>query len=155
MATNLMTIGPVSIRDASADVDDGLAAREMLLAALEESFAAEFSLLDGETGELLHTAADHVSCDWTLPSEMCRIVARGGVSEFIVDEDPLLSLAIPLCVTGHRTLVAVGLFLAREIQPRESTKHFEPLLGISGPAANGWIARQTSGRPSRSCAYRS
>jgi HD-GYP domain-containing protein (c-di-GMP phosphodiesterase class II) len=147
MASNLMVIGPALVRDDSVDADAGSAARAELSAAVAAAFGVEFSLLDGDTGEVLQVAADHAGLDWTLRAELCRAVSRGRVAELIEDEDPLLSLAIPLMTAGSRPLVAVGLFLARPLEPGESTDDLQSLLGISGWLLAGWVSRQSPWSP--------
>ena len=39
---------------------------------LTDTFGAEFSILDGDSGDLLHTAAAHRGLDWLVRAELCR-----------------------------------------------------------------------------------
>ena len=138
-----MTIEPISVRSGGISTERRQDASRELRAALEAAFATEFSLLDGESGEIVHAAAGHAGLDWTLRSELCRAVARCGSPELIEDEDPLLSLAIPIPAVGAGSVVAVGLFLTRTPEPNESTERLERLLGVSGRTLAGWLSRQS------------
>ena len=66
-----------------------------LSATLVDVFGAEFSILDGDSGDLLHTAAAHGGLDWLVRAELCRTVARRQEPELVEDDEPLVSLAIP------------------------------------------------------------
>ena len=147
MANNLLAIGSTVVGEGGLVL--GVAAggrhvaRRELLAAIEAAFAAEFSLLDGETGEVLHLAADHSRLDWTLRGELCREVARRNKPELIEDEDPILTLAIPLPGDENGSLVAVGVFLAGTIERHEPTDLLQRSLGAGGAETAGWISRQS------------
>ncbi len=96
-----------------------------LLTAAQAAFGVEFSLLDGNSGEVLQLAADHARLDWTLRGELCREVARRGSAEVIEDDDPLAILALPLAAADGATFVAVGTFLTRPVTADESPAGLE------------------------------
>ncbi len=118
-----------------------------LLTAAQAAFGVEFSLLDGNSGEVLQLAADHARLDWTLRGELCREVARRGSAEVIEDDDPLAILALPLAAADGATFVAVGMFLTRPVTADESPAGLERSLGCGGPQLAAWLARQCPWQP--------
>jgi hypothetical protein len=76
-----------------------------LKSLLERTYGMRFTILDGASGELLDAAPGEPSRDWSICAEICREVARGGKLEFIDDEDPFLTLALPLTDTQGRETV--------------------------------------------------
>lgn len=113
-----------------------------LLAKLEQWFSVEFHLVDGANGELVHTAFDQTSRDWTVRGQMCRAVADRGKAALIADEDPLVEMAIPL--RGQdQTLVAVGTFATSHRANAKQLERAAIMLGLTSEEAGKWIARQT------------
>ena len=70
-------------------------------------------------------------------------MARRGRSEFIDDEDPLLTLALPLADATGRVNVAVATFLARQVDSGENLSPQAELLGMRGDELSNWAASQT------------
>lgn len=113
------------------------------LAKLEQWFSVEFHLVDGATGELLHSAIDQSSDDWTIRGELCRNVAQHGKAALIAEEEPLVQMAIPLPGPDELTLVAVGTFATSHRSSPEKLERASALLGLTPQDAAVWIARQT------------
>lgn len=113
-----------------------------LLAKLEQWFSVEFHLVDGSNGELVHTAFDQTSRDWTVRGQMCRAVADRGKAALIADEDPLVEMAIPLRGQDE-TLVAVGTFATSHRASAAQLERAATMLGMTSEEANKWIVRQT------------
>ncbi|HVA50034.1 MAG TPA: HD domain-containing phosphohydrolase [Pirellulales bacterium] len=114
-------------------------------AALDELrgwLKTDFSLLDGQTGEVLELAADHRRVDWTTRGELCREVARRRRVEVIDENGPCLLLAIPLFSSGEATEVAVGAFLSRPADECDAAGVAD-LLGTTPAAARAWMTRQS------------
>ena len=82
-ATPIIAVGPAGPGDGTASL-------------LERAYGVPFSILDGQSGEVLYAAPGQPARDWGLSIELCREVARRGRPEFIDDDDPLLTLALPL-----------------------------------------------------------
>lgn len=80
---------------------------------LSQYFDARFAFVDGETGELVDAGAGQPSAGWEWRGQACREVLRRGAPEFIDEQGPLLTLAIPLPATEVLKLVAVSVFLSR------------------------------------------
>lgn len=113
-----------------------------LLGKLEQWFSVEFHLVDGANGELVHSAFDQTSRDWTVRGQMCRAVADRGKAALIADEDPLVEMAIPLR-GPDQTLVAVGTFATSHRANATQLARAATMLGMTSEEATKWIARQT------------
>jgi len=59
-----------------------------LCEVLARAYGAPFTILDGESGEVLSAAPEQPSREWALGAELCREVARRGCPEFIEEEGP-------------------------------------------------------------------
>ncbi len=110
---------------------------------LAQAFAADFTMLDGLTGEVLCSGADQPGVDWPLCSQLCGEVARRGRPELIDDEDPFLVLALPLAMPEGHSRVAVGTFATREVGPRENISQAARRMGMQVEEARLWANRQT------------
>ena len=109
---------------------------------LEQAFGAEFTVLDGFSGEVLWAAADQPARDWALRAELCREVSRRGRPEFIDDEDPFLVLALPFSEGQGNPHVAVATFLARPVDPGEDLSRPAGVLGMDPDEASLWASRR-------------
>ena len=49
-----------------------------LKSLLERAYGVQFTILDGQSGEVLYAAPGQPSRDWGMRAEMCREVARRG-----------------------------------------------------------------------------
>ncbi|HTU25015.1 MAG TPA: HD domain-containing phosphohydrolase, partial [Pirellulales bacterium] len=123
-------------------------ALEQLSAVLFEVFGTEFSLLEGSSGDLLHTAPAHGGLDWMVKAELGREVARRQVPELIEDDEPALTLALPT-VVGGRTVVALGTFLSRSVESEADRVKIERWLGTTAQACTAWLSKQTVWPPQR------
>ncbi len=117
-----------------------------LAALLRAGFGASFAILDGENGELVHASADQPTRDWSLRAELCREVARRGRPELIEDEDPLVTLAVPIAVSEGRSRVAVATFVSRDVRPDEDLPA-AAALGMRTEEALAWALGQTPCAP--------
>ena len=114
-----------------------------LKSLLERTLGVRFTILDGQTGDIRHAAPDQPSRDWGLCAEMCREVARRGQPEFIDDDEPVLTLALPLMDAMDGSTVAVATFLTRKVEPTENLSRQAELLGMRPNDALAWARRQT------------
>ena len=136
----------LSNADSLAVVVPGTPSQEFQ-AMLERAYGVPFTILDGQTGKLLWAAPDQPSHDWQTRAEVCREVARRGHPEFIDDEDPLLTLALPLCDAAGNTVVAVATFLTRSLEPIEDLCRQSELLGMRPRDVLAWAHRQKPWSP--------
>lgn len=113
---------------------------------LERAYGVDFTIVDGQTGEVRYEAAGQPARDWSRYAEICREVARRGRPEFIDDEEPLLTLAVPL-VEGKDSIVAVATFLTRPLDPHEELSQQAGLLGMRSEDALAWARQQTPWSP--------
>jgi putative nucleotidyltransferase with HDIG domain len=140
--------------DALAPADNATAAKANAIVLnsdikklLKRSFRTEFSVFDGVTGEVLEESSSLPKCDWSLRSEVCRIIALHGKPEFLDEEDPFILLALPLPDGKGNCAVAVSLFLTRRIEPGESLEQQAELLGFKPEEAAQWSMRQIPWAP--------
>src|SRR3954468_13207545 len=89
---------------------------QQLATALRRWFGVDFAVLDTSTGELLAGTNDILS-DWLLRTDLAAEVARRARAEFILDDEPLLALAVPLPGAADSNIVAVRAFVTRAGNP--------------------------------------
>jgi hypothetical protein len=118
-----------------------------LKSLLERAYGMQFTVLDGPTGKLLDAAPGQLSRDWSIHAEVCREVARRGRPEFIEDEDPFLTLALPLIDEQGRETVAVAAFLTRRVAENEDLTQQAHRLGIQPDEAREWACSQAPWTP--------
>jgi len=109
---------------------------------LERAFARQLAILDGQSGETLAAAPEEPEVEAALSLELCRAVARQGHAEFVAEEDPLITLAIPLEQRDGARLVAVGTFLTRAVDGPESLDRAARALGLCPEATAAWAVEQ-------------
>jgi HD-GYP domain-containing protein (c-di-GMP phosphodiesterase class II) len=114
---------------------------------LERAYGVQFTILDGRSGGVVHAEPSQPLRDWGLRAELCGQVARRGQPEFIEDEDPLLTLALPLLDAAGSSLVAVTTFLTRSVGPTETLTGPAELLGMRAEDLVAWARRQTPWPP--------
>ncbi len=112
-------------------------------AIIRRGFGRPLGWIDGSTGEVLALPPDEPMRDWSVRAELCREVARRGRPEFLDDEDPFLTLALPLSAPDGGTLVAVGTFVGRRVALREDLVAAADVLGWDAQTAKLWASRQT------------
>lgn len=107
---------------------------------LRQAFALDFALLDPAPPRLARRPADQPAWNWLERAEMCAQVASRGRPEFLLDEDPLLLLALPIPSEDEAggTLVALGLFLPRAPQAPEELAPAATALGVELDALWRW-----------------
>ena len=117
-----------------------------LAAVLRRAFGTPFSLWTRATGELAHATLQPGSND-PLRGELARAV-QGNDPQFILDEDSLLVLAIPLAVSTGEQFVATAAFVTRGVGEMEGLTGPANLLGLSEEKAALWMSRQQVWPPS-------
>lgn len=109
---------------------------------VRQGFGRTLGWINGATGEVITLPPDEPVRDWGLRAELCREVARRGQPEFLDDEDPFLTLALPLPARSGDTMVAVGTFVGRPVSLREDTRQAAGALGLDPQTASLWASRQ-------------
>ncbi|MEN6558766.1 MAG: HD-GYP domain-containing protein [Thermoguttaceae bacterium] len=135
---------PASVGTDEGIVLDDQAIEQDWTLLLRQAFGVSFTLLDGPTGDVIHESSDQPVRDWGLRAEICRAVARGGRPEFLDDEDPVLTLALPLSDAADNTVVAVAHFLTRRVEPGEDLSSQAEVLGVESEQLAAWAVRQTA-----------
>jgi HD-GYP domain-containing protein (c-di-GMP phosphodiesterase class II) len=113
---------------------------------LSQAFGAEFHLVDGRSGDLVHVSEEQPAGNWSVWSELCRQVAERGLPLIIQEEPPLAVLAIPFC-DADAILVAAAVFVTRPIHPNEDIRREARLLGMEPEEATRWARQQTPWAP--------
>jgi hypothetical protein len=113
---------------------------------LHNRFGVPFALVDTAAEKIVYTSPDTERCRWGDLMEVCRAVARRGRPEYIVDDDLLLLLAIPIPSDALVTNVAVAAFIGRPVENEADVAGAAQILGIEPRDALRWAARQTPGR---------
>ena len=118
---------------------------ESSLAQLRDYFDLEFSVVCGNTGDLIQVAADQADADWQLRGSLCRAVADQGNAELIEQRDHSFTLAIPLrgehvdLETGERdSYVAVADFRSCHAPVDSEHAALAAELGSSAEQAAQW-----------------
>jgi hypothetical protein len=141
-----MSSPPRLVDRPSLETSELPATAQALLARLRGWFDAEFHLIDGTTGDLVHRAADQDARDWLVRGEVCRVVAAAGKAELIEECDPLVVLALPVH-DDHHHFVAVATFVTRNAATMAQLAAAAEMLGTSPEDAEEWIRRQTPWLP--------
>lgn len=110
---------------------------------LERAFGVSFTIVDGSSGEALDISPDQPPRDWGMRAELCRAVSSRGRLEFIDDEDPFLTLALPLRGLEGEELVAVATFVVRRVAEDENVSDAARLLNLEPDEARAWAREQT------------
>jgi HD-GYP domain-containing protein (c-di-GMP phosphodiesterase class II) len=114
----------------------------------ERPLETSLTLLDLSTDTVIDRATVK---SWSPPSywfDLCRQIAIRGRPEFIVSEEPLLALAIPVA-GGDGGHFAVGLFLSEQWKGGDQSDRIARVLGWTTAEVDAWAAGQTPWRPSR------
>lgn len=109
---------------------------------IRQGFGRILGWVNGSTGEIITLPPDEPMRDWGLRAELCREVARRGQPEFLDDEDPFLTLALPLHAADGGTPVAAGTFVGRNVAIRENTAQAAGAIGLDPQTAALWASRQ-------------
>jgi len=114
------------------------------LATLDKAFAEPFALVDVESGDLVHSDYEGLSCDLYDRIELLAEVNRRGLPEIIEDVAPLVMLAIPLGSLGvGANLVAVGIFANQRVTSETEMMAAAQSFGIDVSRALRWSAGRT------------
>lgn len=134
-----------SARHLTGQTTDHSTAR--VIDALRESFDVEFSIWDGENGQLLWRSAEQSRGDEGLQSELARAASTRHYAQFIGDADCVLLLALPLSLGSERQWVAVAAFVTQRIAVDDAVTGAAQLLGLRPATARDWIERQPVWQP--------
>ncbi len=114
------------------------------LACLTKAFAEPFALIDVESGDLVHSDYEGLSCDFYDRIELLAEVSRRGVPEIVEEVAPLTMLAIPLRSLGvGASLVAVGVFVNQEVTREKEMVAAAQTLGIDVRRTLRWATGRT------------
>jgi putative nucleotidyltransferase with HDIG domain len=138
------SVSTESISAASASATTLSGELKMLM---ERAYGMLFTILDGQSGKVLDAAPGQPLRDWSLRWEVCHEVARLGQPEFIDDEDPFLTLALPLRDPSGFATVAVATFVTRHVGEKEDLSQQAKSLGMKADEAHAWARAQTPWSP--------
>jgi len=115
-------------------------------ARLQRLFGSSFAVFDGRTGEPVSLPDDLPRRDWSQRAALLRAVAERGRAEFLDEEDPLITLAVPL-PTAATSLVAASMFLTRRPRPHETVLRACEELQTDPAQTACWMLRQKPWEP--------
>ncbi|HZZ73540.1 MAG TPA: HD-GYP domain-containing protein [Pirellulales bacterium] len=107
---------------------------------LREQFQQNFALVDGETGEVLLPGEVSFG-NWSVWGALCRELATAARPQILLDEPPLVAIAIPL-LGVEPALVAVGMFLAEPEPDDEQLRAAAQILDCAPQTLADWAARR-------------
>ncbi len=138
---NASLFGSLATPTNDADVALAEAAR------LQRLFGASFALFDGRNGEPVVLPDDLPRRDWSQRAALLRAVGERNRAEFIDEEDPLITLAVPCVTTAATPLVAASMFLTRRPRPHETISRTCEELQIDAAQTACWMLRQKPWEP--------
>ncbi len=121
--------------------------RNDVVTLLENNLATSFSLIDGQTGEILRKPSDVPVADLSARAPICCEVAKRGRAELLDEVSPFLVLALPLPLYDGSVQVAVGTFVDRPIAVDEDFTEAAGMLGMAQAGLTQWAARQQPWHP--------
>lgn len=101
-----------------------------------------FAVFDGRDGRPLLLPNDLPKRDWSQRAELLRLVAERGRPEFIDEEDPLITLAVPCGDETTGPLAAAAMFVTRRPRPHETIEHACHELNADLAETACWMLRQ-------------
>ena len=110
-------------------------------ARLYDAFDVDFSVIDGQTGELTHRAPGQPLTDAGGWQPLCGVVLKRGAPAIVAYEEPLAILAIPML--EERPWVAVALFLTRPLRLGDDLSEVISRWGLSLTPLASWAKAQT------------
>ena len=121
--------------------------RNDVVTLLENNLATSFSLIDGQTGEILRKPSDVPVADLSARAPICCEVAKRGRAELLDEVSPFLVLALPLPLYDGSVQVAVGTFVDRPTAVDEDFTEAAGMLGMAQAGLPQWAARQQPWHP--------
>ena len=112
---------------------------------LRHSLQAEFSIWNGEVGELLQLGSTDSRLGGLVQEELVRAVARNGEVQFIADADGVVALAVPIIMRGDVSYVATSVFVTPGAD--KNLEQIASLLQQDIDAAKAWLAQQRIWEP--------
>ena len=120
-----------------------------VLAALSDAFGEPFTVIDVDSGALIHSDFEGLGCYLYDRVELLAEVNRRGKSDIVEDVSPLVMLAIPLCELGVGTnLIAVGVFVSQQVQSEDEIKEASRIFGLDAGLALRWSTDRAIWQPS-------
>jgi putative nucleotidyltransferase with HDIG domain len=121
---------------------------QRIVAAFERAFDQSFSVVDGSSGQIVHSATDSLNCDFYGRLGLCEEVARRGRPEILEDVSPLVLLGIPLPVDPFEpVLLAVSIFVTESIASESQLAAAAAAFGVAVEEAMLWAASRTPWNP--------
>lgn len=109
-------------------------------ARLYDAFDVDFSVVDGQTGDLAYRAPGQPLTDAGSWLPLCAAVLKRGTAAIIAYEEPLAILAIPML--KERPWVAVALFLTRPWRLGDDLSQVIANWGLSLTSPASWAKSQ-------------
>jgi HD-GYP domain-containing protein (c-di-GMP phosphodiesterase class II) len=130
---------PVPTSDFEGEFDQSVRAD---LARLEGRFRRSFSLVDSDSGKVLRTSAEGQPHDLDRLWPLLASAARQGQPEIILDEPPVVTLAVPLRADDRRGFVALSTFVTERIRRDVEVRPAARVLGVDVETLWKWARQQ-------------
>ncbi len=125
----------------SSDAVDLLREVSPLAMMAREAFGVDFAIWNSETGELIYRSNEPVGANDSTIGTLTRALKKTE-PQFLVDEDPVVVVAIPFRVTNNFQAVAVAAFVTRDLQDREPLLAASQALGLNPAETRNWCSQQ-------------
>ncbi len=121
---------------------------QQVVRSLERAFGQSFAVVDGSSGEVIHSDLDRLNSDLYTRLAACEEVAQRGRPELLDEVSPLAMLAVPLPVAIHDPpLVAVSTFLTEPVEDESQIVAASHEFGLDAGQAFRWAQGQRAWHP--------
>ncbi|HEV2969790.1 MAG TPA: HD-GYP domain-containing protein [Pirellulales bacterium] len=118
-------------------------------AELEKWFETDLKVFDTVADVIVEPGSGRLPSLPAYWGDLCREASNWERPEFLVCDEPLLALAIPIPGGLDHRYVAVGVFLSHRLDADADIARVEQVLGWSRAEIRQWAARQIPWQPSR------
>jgi HD-GYP domain-containing protein (c-di-GMP phosphodiesterase class II) len=121
---------------------------QQVVRSLERAFSQSFAVVDGSTGDVIHSDLDRLNCDLYTRLAACEAIAQRGRPELLDEVAPLVMLAVPLPVALHDPpLVAVSTFVTEPVDSESQIAAAAHEFGVDAGQAYRWAQGQRAWHP--------
>jgi putative nucleotidyltransferase with HDIG domain len=118
------------------------------LSELRTDFGVDFTMWNAVTGKIVRHSSDQPTGDESLRAAMLPTISKANLTEFIEEENDVVTLAIPLRDRDGTKLVAIASFLTADSAPTPALHSAAArMLNCDQECAANWVDSQTSWRP--------
>ncbi len=121
---------------------------QQVVRSLERAFGQSFAVVDGSTGDVIHSDLERLNSDLYPRLAACEEIAQRGRPELLDEVAPLAMLAVPLPVAIHDPpLVAVSTFVTESVEEESQIIAAAHEFGVDAGQAFRWAQGQRAWHP--------